>query len=65
MTTADGSVWLGGTTVLAGVGFWSGLKDDIVRRTGGEGFVPLVAALALGGLLLGLRGRVRRRRASA
>ncbi|MGW6316456.1 hypothetical protein [Streptomyces sp. NPDC055099] len=61
VTAADGSVWLGGSTAPAEEGFWSGLKDDAVRMTGGNGFIVSMTALFVVGLLLKLRGRVRRR----
>ncbi|WP_030748282.1 hypothetical protein [Streptomyces sp. NRRL F-5135] len=61
VTAADGSVWLGGSTIPAEEGFWSSLKDDAVRMTGGNGFVLSMTALVLGGLLLKLRSRLRRR----
>ncbi|MFE2560606.1 hypothetical protein ACFXGT_32250 [Streptomyces sp. NPDC059352] len=61
VTAADGSVWLGGSTIPAEEDSWSGLKDDAARMTGGNGFVLSVTALVLGGLLLKRRSRLRRR----
>ncbi|MEV0528853.1 hypothetical protein AB0I66_36080 [Streptomyces sp. NPDC050439] len=61
VTAANGTVWLGGSTIPAEEGFWSGLKDDAVRATGGNGFVMSMTALFAVGLLLKLRSRLRRR----
>ncbi|MEV6757139.1 hypothetical protein [Streptomyces sp. NPDC051214] len=61
VTAADGSVWLGGSATPAEEGFWSGLKADTVRTTGGNGFVLSMTALFVVGLLLKVRSRLRRR----